>query len=105
MIPNTKYRVRLQDNREAVLYLLETNATQSWWDQRPVGGTSIIRSEDIASVVPVADSVKCTRWKKVVRVASSECSCHREGGSHELCCGHPDGRDPNCPQHGDGYSE
>lgn len=31
-----------------------------------------------------------------------ECECHRESGSHELCCGHPEGRNPDCPLHGDG---
>ncbi len=30
------------------------------------------------------------------------CSCHRESGSHELCCGRPEGRDPDCAIHGDG---
>lgn len=32
------------------------------------------------------------------------CTCHRENdkNNHELCCGHPEGRDPDCPQHGDG---
>lgn len=31
------------------------------------------------------------------------CTCHRPAGvNHELCCGHDEGRDPNCPQHGDG---
>jgi hypothetical protein len=30
------------------------------------------------------------------------CECHRETGSHELCCGHPEGRNPDCPTHGDG---
>ena len=32
-----------------------------------------------------------------------ECLCHREAGSnHELCCGHEDGRNPDCEIHGDG---
>lgn len=31
-----------------------------------------------------------------------KCTCHREAGSHELCCGREEGRDPDCPQHGDG---
>lgn len=32
-----------------------------------------------------------------------ECSCHIERlASHDACCGHDDGRDPNCPFHGDG---
>lgn len=30
------------------------------------------------------------------------CECHRESGSHEGCCGHPEGRNPDCPIHGDG---
>lgn len=31
------------------------------------------------------------------------CTCHREATtSHEACCGHDEGRDPDCPQHGDG---
>lgn len=30
------------------------------------------------------------------------CSCHRESGSHEACCGHDGGRDPDCMLHGDG---
>jgi hypothetical protein len=30
------------------------------------------------------------------------CTCHNEPGSHELCCGHEDGRNPDCPIHGDG---
>ena len=30
------------------------------------------------------------------------CECHRETGSHELCCGHDEGRSPDCPIHGDG---
>jgi hypothetical protein len=34
---------------------------------------------------------------------AEECSCHRQvARSHELCCGHDEGRDPNCPFHGDG---
>jgi len=35
------------------------------------------------------------------------CTCHRDEHpehGHELCCGHEDGRDPNCPYHGDGSS-
>src|SRR6516165_5220557 len=33
----------------------------------------------------------------------NNCTCHHENtDSHELCCGHEDGRDPNCPIHGDG---
>lgn len=32
-----------------------------------------------------------------------DCTCHREIVSHELCCGHDEGRDPDCPRHGDGY--
>ena len=37
-------------------------------------------------------------------VTGHECTCHRDSdnGSHELCCGHDEGRDPNCPIHGDG---
>jgi len=31
-----------------------------------------------------------------------QCSCHNEAGSHELCCGHEDGRSPDCTLHGDG---
>ena len=31
------------------------------------------------------------------------CTCHRESGSHEACCGHDQGRDPDCPFHGDGF--
>lgn len=34
--------------------------------------------------------------------ARRECLCHRESGSHELCCGHEGGRNPDCPIHGDG---
>jgi hypothetical protein len=30
------------------------------------------------------------------------CECHRESGSHETCCGHAEGRNPDCPFHGDG---
>ena len=30
------------------------------------------------------------------------CTCHGESGSHEACCGHEDGRDPDCRFHGDG---
>jgi hypothetical protein len=30
------------------------------------------------------------------------CECHREAGSHELCCGHDQGRNPDCSIHGDG---
>lgn len=33
----------------------------------------------------------------------TECTCHRGSGNHEQCCGHDYGRDPNCPNHGDGY--
>lgn len=32
----------------------------------------------------------------------SDCECHRESGSHDLCCGHDEGRNPDCPRHGDG---
>lgn len=33
----------------------------------------------------------------------SECTCHNEySPDHELCCGHSEGRDPDCPYHGDG---
>ena len=32
-----------------------------------------------------------------------ECTCHREVlDSHEACCGHDEGRCPDCPFHGDG---
>ena len=30
------------------------------------------------------------------------CECHTESGPHDLCCGHEDGRNPDCPTHGDG---
>lgn len=33
------------------------------------------------------------------------CECHRETGSHELCCGHDQGRSPDCLIHGDGCPE
>jgi hypothetical protein len=35
---------------------------------------------------------------------SAECSCHHEYSrhNHEECCGHDEGRDPDCPFHGDG---
>ena len=36
------------------------------------------------------------------RVALTNCECHQKSGSHELCCGHADGRSPDCPIHGDG---
>jgi hypothetical protein len=32
------------------------------------------------------------------------CECHREPGSHELCCGYDDGRSPDCPIHGDAFA-
>lgn len=33
----------------------------------------------------------------------NDCTCHRPANvNHELCCGHEQGRDPDCPQHGDG---
>lgn len=36
---------------------------------------------------------------------SVECICHNEPGiNHESCCGHEDGRSPDCPIHGDGGS-
>ena len=31
-----------------------------------------------------------------------DCECHHETGSHSLCCGHDEGRSPDCPIHGDG---
>ena len=32
-----------------------------------------------------------------------DCDCHLEGGaSHDLCCGHREGRNPDCALHGDG---
>lgn len=35
---------------------------------------------------------------------ATPCTCHREQtSSHELCCGHDEGRNPDCPIHGDGY--
>lgn len=37
-----------------------------------------------------------------LRVERPECQCHNELGSHELCCGHDEGRNPDCPIHGDG---
>ncbi len=37
-------------------------------------------------------------WKK----RPMDCQCHKEAGSHELCCGYADGRNPDCPIHGDG---
>lgn len=38
-----------------------------------------------------------------VAIELGVCTCHREATrSHELCCGHDEGRDPNCPFHGDG---
>ena len=31
------------------------------------------------------------------------CTCHNDfSTTHESCCGHDDGRDPDCPYHGDG---
>ena len=31
------------------------------------------------------------------------CECHHEAtDSHETCCGHDGGRNPDCPTHGDG---
>jgi hypothetical protein len=37
----------------------------------------------------------------------AQCTCHNEPTekTHEMCCGHPEGRSPNCPLHGDGSSE
>jgi hypothetical protein len=33
----------------------------------------------------------------------TDCECHHEAtDSHESCCGHEDGRSPDCPIHGDG---
>lgn len=33
----------------------------------------------------------------------TDCECHFEvTDSHETCCGHEDGRNPDCPTHGDG---
>lgn len=34
----------------------------------------------------------------------SECSCHtgHPESNHEQCCGHFEGRDPDCSYHGDG---
>jgi len=37
-----------------------------------------------------------------------ECTCHRDSDpktGHELCCGHDNGRDPDCPRHGDGAND
>ena len=39
-----------------------------------------------------------------LRIERPECACHNEIGSHELCCGHDEGRSPDCPIHGDGGS-
>lgn len=35
--------------------------------------------------------------------ASVECTCHHEPTekTHELCCGYANGRNPDCPRHGD----
>jgi hypothetical protein len=35
---------------------------------------------------------------------ATPCTCHRETGSHEQCCGHEQGHDSDCPIHGDGYT-
>jgi hypothetical protein len=33
----------------------------------------------------------------------TDCICHREMAvSHQLCCGYDEGRNPDCPIHGDG---
>lgn len=34
----------------------------------------------------------------------AECNCHRgyPESNHEGCCGHDEGRNPDCPFHGDG---
>ena len=38
-----------------------------------------------------------------VQTEPTECLCHRPPGvNHELCCGHDEGRNPDCPFHGDG---
>lgn len=37
-------------------------------------------------------------------MATIECTCHRGAGNHEQCCGDTDGRNPDCPRHGDGTS-
>lgn len=35
--------------------------------------------------------------------AAPVCTCHNDfSTTHEACCGHDDGRDPDCPYHGDG---
>jgi hypothetical protein len=45
---------------------------------------------------------ECAAYKGAV-----ECSCHREYSrwNHEECCGHEEGRNPNCPLHGDGSTD
>jgi hypothetical protein len=30
----------------------------------------------------------------------STCTCHHESGNHELCCGFPEGVNPDCEHHG-----
>lgn len=35
-------------------------------------------------------------------MTTAECLCHKESGSHELCCGRDGGRNPDCSLHGDG---
>jgi hypothetical protein len=46
--------------------------------------------------------VELATLRRIFPQSKPECMCHRERGSHELCCGHFEGCDPNCPIHGDG---
>jgi hypothetical protein len=52
----------------------------------------------------LGDTSEFKAWiqETVAKIQDMECSCHREEGSHELCCGHEGGRNPDCPIHGDG---
>lgn len=41
----------------------------------------------------------CEEHERAHIATSMECTCHREYSrwNHEECCGHNEGRDPNCP--------
>lgn len=72
-----------------------------------VGTVSSARRDSDGDITVRLDPTELHEWLSYpadawLRVERPECECHNEIDSHELCCGHEGGRNPDCPIHGDG---
>lgn len=65
-------------------------------------GLELTDTVEAATIDDALADLKAARGNVTLVKAHQVCSCHHETGSHELCCGHDQGRNPNCPIHGDG---